>query len=334
MRDPFPLAPPPFLTSLIQPLASYLALPTLPLHIHELLLATLTYHGIYRYISPYISTRLFPTIYPKLTAKTRLNWDVHVVSLAQSCLINSLALWVMFANEERSSMDWEQRVWGYTGADGMIQGFAAGYFLWDLFVCAGNVDVFGFGLLAHAVAALVVFSLGFWYNGIILLSSFFCCRLLWGSYQSVRVFRDVWSAWNYDSVMRSKPVFEPTVEGLELMRFAGDYVVPTWLACVYLGSNVVLNTLNFYWFGKMIETIKKRFQEKPGDKRGPMEREEGVMVEGLMDSSTLITDIIDDVNGSTVLVNGDTGKGEIEAGSVNAKSVIEVKQIEVRRRKA
>lgn len=58
-------------------------------------------------------------------------------------------------------MGWEERVWGYTGASGMIQGFAAGYFLWDLFTCAGNVGVFGWGLLAHAVAALVVFSLGF-----------------------------------------------------------------------------------------------------------------------------------------------------------------------------
>ena len=58
-------------------------------------------------------------------------------------------------------MEWDQRVWGYTGASGMIQGFAAGYFLWDLITCVGNVAVFGWGLLAHAVAALVVFSLGF-----------------------------------------------------------------------------------------------------------------------------------------------------------------------------
>ena len=58
-------------------------------------------------------------------------------------------------------MDWQQRVWGYTGGGGMIQGFAAGYFLWDLCVCLSHIDVFGWGLLAHAVSALVVFSLGF-----------------------------------------------------------------------------------------------------------------------------------------------------------------------------
>ncbi len=58
-------------------------------------------------------------------------------------------------------MGWKERVWGYDGAGGMIQGFAAGYFLWDLMICIRWLGVFGWGLLAHAVAALVVFSLGF-----------------------------------------------------------------------------------------------------------------------------------------------------------------------------
>ena len=58
-------------------------------------------------------------------------------------------------------MDWRERVYGYTGGDGMIQGFAAGYFLWDLCISVMHVDVFGWGMLAHAVSALMVFSLGF-----------------------------------------------------------------------------------------------------------------------------------------------------------------------------
>ena len=57
-------------------------------------------------------------------------------------------------------MQWESRVFGYTGAGGMIQGLAAGYFLWDIVICAANLGVFGWGLLAHAIAALAVFSLG------------------------------------------------------------------------------------------------------------------------------------------------------------------------------
>jgi hypothetical protein len=49
------------------------------------------------------------------------------------------------------------------------------------------------------------------------------------------------------------------------MKFTGSQTqaVPFWLALVYLACNLVLNTLNFYWFGKMIETVRKRFEGKP-----------------------------------------------------------------------
>ena len=53
------------------------------------------------------------------------------------------------------------RVWGYTGASGMVQAFAAGYFLWDLVTSAGNLDVHGPGALMHAASALAVSLLGF-----------------------------------------------------------------------------------------------------------------------------------------------------------------------------
>lgn len=161
MHNPFPIAPPPFLVDLTTPLAKSLSLMTLPLHIHELLFATLFYHAICTVISPVLSKVLFPKIYPSLPPRTRLNWDVHVVSLTQSIVINTLALWVMLADGERGAMGWEERVWGYDGAGGMILGFAVGYFVWDLMICIRWLGVFGWGLLAHAVAALVVFSLGF-----------------------------------------------------------------------------------------------------------------------------------------------------------------------------
>lgn len=161
MHDPFPIPCPPLLARLTTPLATALNLPTLPTHIHEVLLATLTYHIICAYVSPTVSSLVFPRIYPQLPIRTRINWDVHVVSFVQSVVISVLALWVMFVDEERKGMGWRNRVWGYTGGGGMIQGLAAGYFLWDLGVCMRYLRVFGWGLLAHGVAALVVFSLGF-----------------------------------------------------------------------------------------------------------------------------------------------------------------------------
>ena len=180
-----------------------------------------------------------------------------------------------------------------------------------------------------------------WYNGIFLLSSFFCCRLLWGTYQSIRVYQDVWAALHYDPITRSsKAVFEPEAGSAEIMRFAGDYPMPAWLAIVYMGSNIVLNTLNFYWFGKMIETIKKRFAESK-DKKGVRKKEdkdEGVMVEGLMDSSTLITEIAEDEDmefgGEDIMYDEEVvDKLRTESRFLNGKNGIEVKKTEVRQRK-
>lgn len=189
-----------------------------------------------------------------------------------------------------------------------------------------------------------------WYNGMFLLASFFCCRLLWGTYQSIRVFQDVWAALHYDPLLRSsKAVFEPEAGSAEIMRFAGDYPMPAWLAIVYLSSNVVLNTLNFFWFGKMIETIRKRFAESK-DKKGGRKSEvkdEGVMVEGLMDSSTLMTEIAEDedmqVGGEDIMYDEEVedivydeeveSEMKMERSFLDGKSRIKIEQTEVRRRK-
>lgn len=311
MKDPFFLPPVPWLAEKAQPWADLLDLPSLPLHIHEVLAAALLYSVVFWPISPWISNLLAPEHYSKLPRKRRLNWDAHVVSMVQSCLINGLAIWVMFTDNEIKNMTWEERIWGYTGAAGFIQALAAGYFLWDLVVTSLNLDVFGLGTLAHAIAALLVYSLGFvclsklpvffafctnqnslqrpflnyyacvfilwelstpflnvhWfmdkvgmtgtraqlYNGLMLLFTFFTCRLVYGTYMSFSVFKDVWAGINT----------HPNVEALTtpLMAFAHeDSTVPVWLGAAYLASNITLNSLNFYWFFMMIRAVRKRFE--------------------------------------------------------------------------
>ena len=82
-----------------------------------------------------------------------------------------------------------------------------------------------------------------WVNGIVLLASFAGSRLVWGSYQSVRMYQDVWRA----------------------IRSPGELPVPAWLAVAYLASNTLLSVLNVYWFGKMIRTVRSRFEKRrPG----------------------------------------------------------------------
>jgi hypothetical protein len=161
MKDPFPIPQIPLLSRAVQPFADYFSLTTLPLHVHEVAASFLLYSFINTVVAPRASTWLFPVKYAKLSPERKINWDVHVVSLCQSLLINTLALWVMWTDEDRNAMDWQQRVWGYTGAAGMVQGMATGYFLWDLVITLQNVKLFGYGMLAHALSALLVFSFGF-----------------------------------------------------------------------------------------------------------------------------------------------------------------------------
>lgn len=80
------------------------------------------------------------------------------------------------------------------------------------------------------------------YNGLLLIFTFFSCRIVWGPIQSFRVFRDVFDAYRNPPVVGEQGV-----------------PVPLWLALVYLGSNTILNCLNYYWFGRMIDAVRKRF---------------------------------------------------------------------------
>jgi hypothetical protein len=160
MLDPFPPVPE-WLRSFTEPYALWLNSPTLSEHIHEVILAFAFYLFIHAVLSPWLSPILFPESYNKLTPRTKLNWDIHVVSLVQSIVINAAALWIMIIDKERYSMSSGERVFGYTGACGFVQALAVGYFVYDLIVSIRHVRMFGIGLLFHAVSALWVFSLGF-----------------------------------------------------------------------------------------------------------------------------------------------------------------------------
>ena len=161
MLDPFPPAPT-GLVQLVRPAANALNLPSLPYHVHEILAAAILYQIIQEVGSPLFSRTFFRSYYESFNIRTRINWDVHVVSMVQSCLITILALYVMIFDEERKNLNtWHERTYGYTGACGMIQALAAGYFVWDLGCVTRYYKIFGPGLLAHAVTALSVYILGF-----------------------------------------------------------------------------------------------------------------------------------------------------------------------------
>lgn len=149
------------LVQLSQPLAEKLDLKTLPFHVHEILIGFLLYHFIFHILSPTASRLICPKLYHGFNARTRLNWGIHWVSMIQALLINGAALWVIFTDSERHELDWKGRLWRYTPASGMVQGLAAGYFLWDLQVSIQYFAICGPGSLLHAIGALAITCIGF-----------------------------------------------------------------------------------------------------------------------------------------------------------------------------
>lgn len=106
------------------------------------------------------------------------------------------------------------------------------------------------------------------YNGILLLATFFSCRVLWGNYQSYWVYKDLWTAYknpgisvsSFASGSPSAATKESVNPVSEIMRFSGDQQLPMWLVYVYVISNTVLSMLNVFWFYQMVSAVKKRFE--------------------------------------------------------------------------
>lgn len=160
MKDPFFPAPS-ALISLAKPLAASINLPTLPSHAHEVLIGWAAYHALDAYVAPLLSRLVVPKKYASLDARTRINWNMRVAAFTQAVIISALALWVKWNDIELADLDSRGRLFAYSGGVGMVQGFAAGYFFWDLSICVIHYKLLGPETLAHAVSALVMILLGF-----------------------------------------------------------------------------------------------------------------------------------------------------------------------------
>jgi hypothetical protein len=391
MHDPFPLPRPEFLVPYVEKISEYLALRTLPLHYHELIIAFTLYHATYKFLSPAVSSYLFPRIYPSFNARTKMNWDVHVVSFVQSTLICILALWVMWADTERNEMNTTERTHGYTGAwrllsvgsDGhsaecadfrnrhavprhlralrlllrlrkhpvkvgkptltrsqrpFVNYYATTFILYELSSPFLNIHWFCDKL--NMTGSTIQFV-----NGIVLLITFFSCRILWGSYMSINVFGDVWHAYKAGPVILTDPqsgkLNSNTVVGNagfkhDVMQFADGQYIPLWLAATYLASNLILNGLNWFWFNKMIETLRKRFEPPLGTRQPdtktavtqPVLEDEKVLVEGTHVATPGVSEEADPID----YLRAGSGAVPVKMEKSNNGTHLEVSASEVRSR--
>ncbi|KAH6583788.1 hypothetical protein BASA61_007847 [Batrachochytrium salamandrivorans] len=204
--------------------------------------------------------------YARLAPTKKASWGMHVVSMIFSLAICTLAVPVFYTPELAAD-----KLFGYSYYSGIVYSIACGYFLWDICVSVYYIEECGIGFVAHAVACFSVFILSFrpflyyygsvflmfeistvflnihwfcdktgragttlqWVNGIILLTTFFSVRLVFGIYQSMRFFMTCFEQW--DSV-------------------------PKYLFIVYAMSNILLCSLNIFWFSRMIKSVVSRFK--------------------------------------------------------------------------
>lgn len=129
-------------------------------------------------------------------------------------------------------------------------------------------------------------------NGAFLTVTFFLCRICWGTYSSLRVATDVYraiqagqseplSAAAAHQIRRIDPSLYHASDAKQRAAFISSSYLPLWMAGAYVASNLTLNMLNVYWFGKMIETIRSRFNPPFGTKgtvpsRAPVDQKDHV----------------------------------------------------------
>ena len=128
------------------------------------------------------------------------------------------------------------------------------------------------------------------YNGIVLTTTFFGSRLVWGAYNCFRVFPELLRVLSYQKTpeglewlaeQRTKATIEAgataAMDGdTDVNQLAGILAprpLPNWIIWVIMASYVTLMVLNVVWFGKMIETIRARFEPPLGTKK--VKKEEG-----------------------------------------------------------
>jgi hypothetical protein len=238
-------------------------------HAHEIAGSIVFYQVLYL-MSPYISKLIFHKNYDQLSHNSKLNFDIHVVSMVQ-CLISIVAIVPLIGDTHLR----ENSVSHYTEYAAFVSSITIGYFLWDLFVCLRHFKMFGLGFLVHAIASLFVFAsslrpfcLGWvasflafelstpfvninWFanklpsgsipnwiialNGLCLIITFFFVRILWGFYAIYWVICDFLEHWDE---------------------------VPLVLASIVLLLNAGLDVLNVMWFQKMLQIAAKKLGGK------------------------------------------------------------------------
>ncbi|KAF5331117.1 hypothetical protein D9619_005379 [Psilocybe cf. subviscida] len=242
-----------------------LGLTKLPPYLSLFFWSFIGFSFVHQVLGPWCSARWFPSSYGAKGRSAKNNWSIHVVSQVHVLIIIPMALWCIW-NE---SPEWSQdKAFGWDSRVGYVHAIACGYFLWDTLDAIINfIDP---GFVAHGVVCFCIYLMGYtpfvayygvrcllwetstfflnnhWFmdktgrtgtraqliNGVFLLGSFFFIRIVYGGYISIQFFHTL----------------------LQIRKS-----VPLTHVIIYGSGNFVLQGLNWFWFFKMITSLRKRF---------------------------------------------------------------------------
>lgn len=239
------------------------------LHWHEIAASFLFYYGIQQ-LSPIISRKYFKDydkLGYKMSLNFDVHVVSMVQSVVS--ILSVVPMWNHPSWKNRNE-DPRSAILLYYPYGGFVGSITIGYFLWDLYICLRHVRMFGVGFLFHAIAALTVFCCsltpvalpwipGFlifelstpfvninWFaskmppgtfpekltiiNGLLLITVFFCIRILWGFYSAYQILKDFIAVWS--EIHKAFPI-------------------------IIMSLNLIINVLNVTWFYKMLKIAKK-----------------------------------------------------------------------------
>ncbi|PKI83193.1 hypothetical protein MVES_002932 [Malassezia vespertilionis] len=140
------------LENFVEPYAEMLQLPHLPAHISTILRSFLFWCSL-QLLSAGISPKLFPNAFAKMRARTKVQWDIHFVSLVHSSFIAPIGLYNFFYPDKNLDP-----FFGYTYQIGQMYAIAMGYFIWDIMI---SVRYEGLPFILHGLLSFIALALAF-----------------------------------------------------------------------------------------------------------------------------------------------------------------------------
>lgn len=252
--------------------AGTLGLTKLPPHLPTLSLSALGFLLVHQVLAPWGSRKWFPEAYQGKSARTRNSWCIRVVSQVHTAIIVPLSLWVLY-NESPGRV--ENRAFGWSEETGFVHAIACGYFLWDTFDAIYNYTDLGF--LAHAISCLAIYTMT--YRPFLAYYATRC--LLW---ETSTLFLN--AHWFFDKTGRTGSTAQLINAFFLLGTFFGVRIVyggmvswqffetllevrqeiPVIYVIVYGGGNLLLTGLNWLWFYRMIDAMRRRFSNTKSSK--------------------------------------------------------------------